>query len=111
MDYNNSFLVPANAKRGNLIFNIFRPGDLILFCSGVAITLILLTIVPTSDTLILLLACSPGIISSILVLPIPNYHNTLEALRSINNYYSGRRSYYWKGWCIYEQFINEREKK
>ena len=28
----NGYLVPANAKKGTLIFNVFRPFDLGLFC-------------------------------------------------------------------------------
>ena len=38
------FLVPANAKRGTLIFNIFRPFDLILFLSGVSVSYLRLVI-------------------------------------------------------------------
>ena len=34
MDYEHSYLVPANAKKGSLIFNVFRPFDLILFSSS-----------------------------------------------------------------------------
>ena len=41
----NGYLVPANAKRGTLIFNIFRPFDLILFGTGVVISLLALAIV------------------------------------------------------------------
>ena len=35
----NGYLVPSNAKRGTLIFNIFRPFDLILFSVGVVISI------------------------------------------------------------------------
>ena len=42
--YENGYLVPANAKKGTLIFNLFRPFDLILFGSGVGITLLMLMI-------------------------------------------------------------------
>ena len=100
----NGFLVPANAKRGTLIFNIFRPFDLILFGSGVALSLLLLAIFSTSNIITVLICLLPGCTCSLLVLPVPNYHNVLCVLISIYNFYSGRRRYYWKGWCFYEQF-------
>ena len=34
MDYEQSYLVPANAKKGSLIFNIFSQLNLIIFESG-----------------------------------------------------------------------------
>ena len=40
----NGYLVPANAKRGTLIFNIFRPVDLIMFSVGAGLSLLLLLI-------------------------------------------------------------------
>ena len=111
MDYEKSYLVPSNAKKGMLIFNIFRPFDLIIFGTGIATSFIFLMIVSTSNIFFTILACLPGAICSLLVIPIPNYHNTLEALKSIYGYYTGRRKYIWKGWCIYERFINENSKK
>lgn len=111
MNFDHGFLVPANAKKGSLIFNIFRPFDLFLFGGGLIISFFFLAILPTSNTILLFLACLPAIICGILVLPIPNYHNTLVALISIYNYYTGRKKYIWKGWCLYEQFVNESSKK
>ena len=32
------------------------------------------------------------------LLPIPQYHNTLCAIQSILGFYQGRRKYIWKGW-------------
>ena len=37
----NGYLVPANAKRGTLIFNIFRPIDLYIALGGGGVTIIL----------------------------------------------------------------------
>ena len=59
----NGYLVPANAKRGTLIFNIFRPFDLILFGTGVVISLLALAIVRSSNTFAILLACMPACIT------------------------------------------------
>lgn len=107
----NGFLVPANAKKGTLILNLFRPFDLILFGTGVVISLIMLALVPTNNTWLVLLSCLPAGITGFLVIPIPNYHNVLVAIQSIINFYSERRKYVWKGWCFYEQFANEDKKR
>ena len=100
----NGYLIPANAKKGTLIFNVFRPFDLILFCIGIGVSLLALTIVPSSNMLAVTIALLPVGICGLLVLPIPNYHNVLCALGSIYRFYSERRRYVWKGWCFYEQF-------
>lgn len=107
----NGYLVPANAKKGTLILNLFRPFDLILFGTGVVISLIMLALVPTNNTWLVLLSCLPAGITGFLVIPIPNYHNVLVAIQSIINFYSERRKYVWKGWCFYEQFANEDKKR
>ena len=107
----NGFLVPANAKKGTLILNLFRPFDLILFGTGVVISLIMLALVPTNNTWLVLLSCLPAGVTGFLVIPIPNYHNVLVAIQSIINFYSERRKYVWKGWCFYEQFANEDKKR
>ena len=107
----NGYLVPANAKKGTLILNLFRPFDLILFGTGIVISLIMLALVPTANTWLVILSCLPAGITGFLVVPIPNYHNVLVARQSIINFYSERRKYVWKGWCFYEQFANEDKKR
>lgn len=104
------FLVPANAKRGTLIFNIFRPFDLILFGSGISITFLMLALFASSNLITTIISLLPGCICGLLVIPVPNYHNVLCALISIYHFYSGRRRYYWKGWCFYEE-IKDSESK
>ena len=39
-----NYLIPANTKRGQLILGIFKPFDLILFSTGVLITIIFMAI-------------------------------------------------------------------
>lgn len=107
----NGYLVPANAKRGTLIFNIFRPFDLIMFGTGMAISLLLLVLIPSDNTIAILLACLPVGITGFLVIPMPNYHNVLGAIQSIISFYSERRNYIWKGWCFYERFGVDKEDK
>ena len=108
----NGFLVPANAKRGMLIFNIFRPFDLILFgCAGIAPSLLLLIILPTENIVMAILAILPACVTGLLVFPVPNYHNVLCILQSVYRVYTERRRYSWRGWCFYEQFKNSTSKK
>ena len=109
--YEDSYLIPANAKKGTLIFNLFRPFDLILFGSGVFITLILLMIFADDNMVTLIITVLPAIITGTLVLPVPNYHNVLCAIQTIIAFYSNSREYEWKGWCFYEQFINDEKSK
>ena len=106
----NLYLIPANAKRGNLIFNIFRSFDLILFGSGIMLSLVLLAMLDSSNTLLVILACIPGCICSLLVVPIPNYHNVLCAIQSMIEFILSQKKYKWRGWCIYEQFRDEKKK-
>jgi hypothetical protein len=98
------YLIPANSKRGALIFNVFRYEDLILFGSGIAFTIILLLILPTDNLLTTIIILLPVGISAILVAPIPNYHNVLVVLTSMLRFYSNRQKFIWKGWCVHEYF-------
>lgn len=106
----NGYLIPANAKKGTLIFNIFRPFDLILFCTGVGISLLALAIIPSTNMLAVTIALLPGCICGLLVMPVANYHNVLCAIISIYKFYTERRKYVWKGWCFYERFRDEVKK-
>lgn len=100
----NGYLVPANTKKALLIMGMFRPVDVIIFGVGIGVSVIGLLIFSDISTVITLICCIPMLISLILVMPIPNYHNTLVALQSILRFYNERRRYIWKGWCIYDEY-------
>ena len=100
----NGYLIPANAKKGTLIFNLFRPFDLILLISGVMATLIMLAIVPGDNLVFVTIALLPGCVCGLLVFPVPSYHNVLCAIISVYKFYTERRKYVWKGWCFNERF-------
>lgn len=104
---NNSYLVPANSKKGTLILNVFLPFDLIMFGSGIFISLLLITLMPSSNVWLILIACLPAVVTGMLVIPIPNYHNVRVALISMFKFFTERRRFIWKGWCFYERFVNE----
>ncbi len=97
-----NYLIPANAKRGKLIFGYFRLIDLGIFAVGVIGTLILLIIFQNqmSNNWIAVGTLIPVGIATFLVLPIPNQHNMLILLQAIYKFYFvNRQKYVWKGWC------------
>ena len=96
----NNYLIPANTKKGQLIFSIFRPIDLAIFGVGLSITLILLAFFPTNDVILLIFTLLPGLIGIFLVIPLPNYHNMLILLIEIFNFLTNNQKYIWRGWCI-----------
>ena len=104
---NQNYLIPANTKRGQLILGFFMPIDLIIFGSGLAITLLLVMILPMDITWVAVLAIMPGIITGLLVLPVAYYHNVRQLIVEIYQYFTRRNRFVWKGWC----FINESESK
>lgn len=97
----NQYLIPANASRGKLIAGVFRPVDLVIFLCGVVVTLILLFALQNQmdNTVIAVITILPVAICALLVMPVPNYHNTLVFIQGAYNYYMERRVYLWKGWC------------
>lgn len=97
---NNTYLIPANSKKSMMIFGMFYPFDLILFGTGIAITLLLLMVLPLDTLLISIIAISPGLITGLLVFPIPNYHNTLTVIIDVWNFLTTRQKFIWKGWCV-----------
>ena len=97
----NQYLIPANSKKGQLIFNIFKPVDFGIFVTGVIVTLVLLLIISeiNAGNLLSVLAVVPAGVAVILVFPVPNYHNVRVVLGEIINFYSNNRNYKWRGWC------------
>ena len=93
------YLIPANTKRGRLIFGWFRPFDLALFGCGLLVTLILLAFLPLVNTWVVILILSPALITAFLVMPVPYYHNMLNIIVELYEYLTNRQTYRWKGWC------------
>lgn len=94
-----NYLIPANTKRGQLILGLFRPFDLYLFGGGILVTTILLAIMPLESTLVTILVLSPAMICGFLVVPVPYYHNILNIIVEMYEFYTSRQTYRWKGWC------------
>ncbi len=94
------YLIPANSKKSMLIFGLFNRFDLILFGSGIAISLLLLLILPVDKLLFAIIALAPGVITGVLVIPIPNYHNIRTIIGLAYEFYTTRQQFIWKGWCF-----------
>lgn len=88
-----------------LIFNLFRPFDLIMFGTGLTVTLIMLMIFDLNSLWITILVLAPACVTGFLVMPVPNYHNIFTILQNVIVFFSNRQKYVWKGWC----FSNEKE--
>ena len=95
-----NYLIPANIKKSSLIMGLFKPFDLILFGTGILITMLFLAIMPLSSTYITILILSPAVITGFLVFPLPYYHNVLNILIEIYEFSTNTQTYIWKGWCF-----------
>ncbi len=95
------YLIPANTKKGQLILSIFRPFDLILFGSGIFVTMIFIIIFQMSSLGMTIVALLPALITGFLVVPIPYYHNMLNVIAELIEFFTNQRNYKWKGWCIH----------
>ncbi|MDD5980478.1 MAG: hypothetical protein PUC23_05165 [bacterium] len=100
-----TFLVPANSKRAQLIFGFFKPLDLAVFAGGIGLTLILLFIKSVDTITNVIIIIIPVCITGMLVFPLPNYHNVMTLIWDIICFYFfNKRKYIWRGWCYkYEQ--------
>ena len=96
----NEYLIPANSKKSMLILGFFNPTDLIIFGTGCVITFIFLMTIKTNSLKEAAFVIAPALAGSFLVLPVPNHHNIRTFIGNIYHYFTNRRSYYWRGWCI-----------
>lgn len=99
---NESYLIPANSKKSKLILGLFRPIDLGIFLSGVVITLLLIMAGLTKELWQVIVTMLPAGIAAFLVMPVPNYHNMLTVITNVIKFFTGRRTYIWRGWCIHD---------
>ena len=104
------YLIPANTKRGKLILGWFRPFDLILFGTGIWMTMIFLAFIPMDNVMVTIIVLAPAVITGFLVVPVPYYHNILNIVVEMYQFYTGRRQYLWKGWCYKSGSVKKRGK-
>jgi len=95
-----TYLIPANSKKSMLIFGLFNQFDLILFGTGLGVSLLLLMILPVDELLWAIIAIIPGSVTAFLVMPVPNYHNVRTFIKIAIEFYTKRQQFIWKGWCF-----------
>lgn len=94
------YIIPANSKKSQLIFNVFRPIDLFgILLPGALLTVFFLFLFPGDSISAIIIKLAPVSLALFLVMPIPFYHNVLVYLREVYIYFSSQRRYYWRGWC------------
>ncbi len=94
------YIIPANSKKSQLIFNVFRPIDLFgILLPGALLTVVFLFVFPGDSISAIIIKLAPVSLALFLVMPIPFYHNVLVYLREVYIYFSSQRRYYWRGWC------------
>lgn len=103
----NNYLIPANSKKSQLIFGFFTRVDLAVFCLGALVTIALLIAIDTNNLYIILLECTPLLISGFLVMPIMYYHNVMTFIGNVLSFFFEQRMYKWKGWCVKDAYGRE----
>lgn len=98
------FLIPANSKKSMLILGVFDLFDLILFITGIGLSVLLLMIVNPSSLLFAIIDIAPALICGFLVMPIPNYRNMRILIMEVYSFYTRRERFIWKGWCVNEEY-------
>lgn len=104
---NRMYIIPANAKSGKLIFNIFRPIDLAVFLVGVALTIIFFFAIPGSGIISTIIKVLPILTGAFLCIPMAQYHNVMCFIKDVFDFLQNRRVYYWKGWCVRSEYKDE----
>ncbi len=100
----NNYLIPANAKKSQYFLGFFTGLDLIIVGVGVVLTFGLLLFIKNITLGLLIVKLLPGVLGAFLVMPVPHYHNVLQLLINVFNFYTNRRIYYWRGWNVNEEF-------
>lgn len=101
---NNNYLIPANSKKSQLILGFFTLTDIILFSFGCGLTILLLILIQNADVGQMIVILLPALITGFLVTPVIYYHNVLQFIINVVGYITSPRRYYWKGWCIRDEY-------
>jgi len=96
----NNYLIPANSKKSQLILGYFNGVDLTIFLIGIGITIFLLIAFKTDKLPVMIGYIVPAVIAVFLTAPVPNYHNVMTFMGNIYRFFTGRKKYYWRGWCV-----------
>ena len=107
----NNYLIPANSKKGQLMFGVFRPIDLAVVIGGAFVTLLMMFVIEGEGMMTLVLKLLPLTLCVLLVVPIPYYHNVLVFIEEAIIFLIEPKQYSWKGWCARIEYGSEQIKK
>lgn len=103
----NIYLIPANSKKSMNILGLFKPVDVGVLSGGILITFALLIVFNSiEETTFKFLCAIPALLAILLVAPLPYYHNVRVLLGNVFRFFSSRRNYFWRGWCVKDEFRN-----
>ena len=101
----NMYLIPANSKKSMNILGLFKPVDVGVLSVGILITFALLIVFNSiEETTFKFLCAIPALLAILLVAPLPYYHNVRVLLGNVFRFFSSRRNYFWRGWCVKDEF-------
>ena len=100
----NQYLIPANSKKSQLIFGLFKPIDLIIAGIGLLLSLIFLFTIADMTVMAIVIKLFPVGIAAFLCMPVPNYHNVRVFIRELSMFFINQRIFIWKGWCVRHEF-------
>ena len=102
-----NYLIPANSKKSQLILGFFTLTDILLFGFGCGLTVLLLMLVQNATIGQMIIILLPALITGFLVTPVMNYHNVLQFIINFCTFIFNPRRYYWKGWCVRNEYGEE----
>ncbi len=107
----NQYIIPANAKKGQLIFNVFRMIDLVVLGIGIILSLFMIFLVPGDGLVAMVIKLLPLGICLLLVMPVAYYHNVMEFIKDVYIFIISQKQFKWKGWCATSEYGNTDSKK
>lgn len=105
MENKNIYLIPANSKKSMLILSLFNTMDIIILVSGIGLTFLLLIVFNgIQETWFKVVCAIPALTAVTLVAPLPYYHNVRTFAANIIRYFTSRKNYFWRGWCVKDEY-------
>ena len=77
------YIIPANSKKSQLIFGLFRWIDLGILGFGILLSFAFLLAIDGDGLMTMFIKFLPLLLSVFLVFPVPYYHNVMEFMRDI----------------------------
>lgn len=103
------YIIPANSKKSQLIFGLFRWIDLGILGFGILLSFAFLLAIDGDGLTAMFIKFLPLLLSVFLVFPVPYYHNVMEFIKDVYSYYKKPKKYLWRGWCA--SYVGRDEEK